>query len=350
MKNLLIITGAGASYDVARPSETNVNRYYKPPLTKELFLSGEQQTTEWIRDCLGNHPFAAQIGKDHNKNNTTLEQYLFDIKNMKSHPTIQEHYFTVPIYLHELFLDISYKYIKSKIPCVPSNYYSLLLALTKGFYTTIIWINLNYDLFADKAITALTNKAFNSFDAYMDIEIREGIKIMYTKPHGSVDWFRKNGKAIPWDEIEMKYIPDNFEESLSDNILTEHMAHTAGLHPKEKWLYPAILPPIGHYEFLYKNHIKKILPALKETTSILCIGFSALDQDVLTLLKENITHVEKMKIVNGDSNSGGEAYKRIKEYMRAQLNRPEHEVAFDGGFSQFVKTDVSEWLSNPDVK
>ncbi|MFH1778385.1 MAG: hypothetical protein ABH952_12680 [Candidatus Omnitrophota bacterium] len=350
MSTLMIITGAGASYDVADAHRIYVEDIFHPPLTKDLFRSGSSQhTTQYVIDCLEKNPIAAQVGLDWREGKQPLEKYLLDLRNSSS-IMLKKRYWTVPIYLHELFLRISTGYIRSSLPGNPSNYQSLITAIAKnGKYAQVIWINLNYDLLADFAIKASTNSVFKTFDDYMNLETEDKIRIKYTKPHGSVDWFRHNKNSAPWSEIKQGRVPDSFEGNLSTEIFTEHLAHKNGFNDKETKRYPAILAPMGKYEYVYKQHIEAISSVIKslQTISLLCIGFSALDVDILELLRINVKTISKLQIVNGNFKAGKNAYLSLIEYCKVNkvVKQGTKDAVFDGGFTTFIQSGIDQWLS-----
>jgi len=350
MNNLLIITGAGASHDAASSIYSNVSIDHKPPLTSQLFLAGKRLglgATHCVVDYLKRNPIAAQVGYDcpHNQH---LETYLASVKNNRS-KELRDRYWSIPIYLHELFLAISNGYIISDKLGVPSNYTSLITAVIGSAYDQIIWINLNYDLLVDYAINASSNVALNTLDDYMNIVTKDGIKIKYTKPHGSVNWYRRNVHKITWDDIKNNRVPDDFENRLSKEIYTEHTAMADGLLYKEIARFPAISAPLGKYEYIYQKHIDMITPLLKETGSVLCVGFSAFDDDILTLMANNIRDIKKLKIVSGGVEEGRKIYGRIAEsYMNhgKLLSVDDKVTVSERGFTDFIKSgEINDWLS-----
>lgn len=349
MNNLLIITGAGASFDVADRYVINVRKDYQPPLTNSLFTSGDNQDIKWVRDCLTANPVAAQVGIDWKPSGKPLENYLSDLQNMKDIPTLQRQYFAVPIYLHDLFSRISHTFIETAKSGVPSNYVSLINAIVQSTYANIIWLNLNYDLFADNAIGYVTNNPLRNFSDYMNIKTKEGKEIKYTKPHGSVNWYRVNKNSIPWHVIRMGEISSDFAAYLSEGIYTQDAAHKAGYTNVDVQLYPALLAPVGKYDYVYNDHINTIQPELEHVSAVLCIGFSAFDNDILNLLK-SIPPIDNLKIVNGKLDSGEEVYRRINNYCpnlfnKIRLNNIQHlPYIFDGGFTSFVQREMLNWL------
>lgn len=345
MNTLLIITGAGASHDVADHREINVHSEFQPPLTNYLFTGGVGQLIGSVNQHLIANPIAAQVGKDWRRSKYPLEEYLADLKNSRS-LMLRKRYWAIPIYLHELFLRISNSYINSASPGIPSNYSSLITAIAKNAtYGQVIWINLNYDLLADFAIKESTNNELKTFNDYMNLETPDKIKIKYTKPHGSVDWFRRNKASIPWQEIKGGKAPDDFEKLISGEIYTEYMAHTGGLTDKYVHRYPAILAPLGKYEYVYKNHIEVITNELKliKSLSLLCIGFSALDQDILDLIKDNVKHIGKFKVVNKNYDEAKKAHLNIVRHY-GNISVATEQAIFNAGFTEFTKEGLDEWL------
>ncbi len=366
MNNLLLITGAGASYDVVDPNLIPVTIEKRPPITRDLFYPNERDIVlrarlvkhqhSYINECLKEHTVAAKIGyhykmKEYQNKEKGLEAYLNEIKNNKKILT-KNHFWSIPLYLHSLFSEISRQYI----PCLrnqplSTNYQYLIEIINNSNYKQILWLNLNYDLFADFAILKSVNNNFDNFANYLKLETPDGMRIMYTKPHGSIDWYKQfDSSGLNYTMIEefIKHdptrLPDDFENRLSKELFTEKQR--AEIHKHHHAVtYPAITAPIGKYDFVCMHHKMEIAKELKNTSSILCIGFSALDTDVLELIKDNIAQVNKLKIVNGKSNpTGNEAYDRLKEYCNEKLNVAKEDSVFNGGFSDFIKEGIHGWL------
>lgn len=174
-KNLLLITGAGASYDSidVRAASIAGQIQYRPLLTEELFTPSYTKSTDPYQNhfnvtCLKNNRKAYQVGygimltKSINPEEG-IEAKLYQLKNSKN-LTDQKLYWTIPLYLNELFTEISRKYLPGRT--APSNYYHLLLELNRSKYKKIIWINLNYDLLADYAIEEFMGARLDGLDKY----------------------------------------------------------------------------------------------------------------------------------------------------------------------------------------
>lgn len=367
LNNLLLITGAGASHDVIDLARMLVSESLRPPLTKNLFypplynekeIASKGEESGYILECLESHPLAAQVGYEFynrfgkNGKEANLEEYLSELKNNKKY-IIKTQFWAIPLYLYDLFYKISNDYLPSS-KGLPSNYKSLIDRISESSYTQIIWLNLNYDLLADYTIKISTNHELKSFDDYMKIETQDGLKIKYTKPHGSVDWFKRlDDPTIEWIDIKSGNLPTDFENRLSKEIYTFNSLPKVRTEDipggfrvltfPEGW-YPAVTAPIGEYDYVYQKHIEAILPELKFTTSVLCIGFSALDIDILNLIRDNIKQIDNLKIVNGSIGSAKEAYEHIEQHC-SNLNVVEETALFDGGFTKFIQDGIDEWLN-----
>lgn len=370
MENLLIITGAGASYDVIDFNSTPVNEPYRPPLTKNLFypqvpspdeVPSETEESGFILKCLENHPRANQIGYEfrlhfgEGDKEQNLEQYLLELKENPSFLK-KSQYWSIPLYIKDLFNTISHEYLPAKGYGLPSNYQALINEISKSNYKQAIWLNLNYDLFADFAIRASTNNDLSNLDEYMNIETQDGLKIKYVKPHGSVNWFKRldcSYFSTPISEhLISKYpnrLPRNFENRLSKEIYTEKEWRERFRKDPISFPFPAVTAPIGKYDFVCPEHIRSIKKDLQKIDSILCIGFNALDVDILTLIKESIQQIKKLKIISGGfketDDSGKKVLARIVK-LYSQIKGSEEDFVFNGGFTEFIKRGIKDWIEN----
>ena len=358
MDSLLLITGAGASYDIIAIDRVPIqNITYRPPLTKDLFLfdTALADGSPYSANCLQEHPIASQVGHDfYNRfgkdsdvaNAVSLEEYLKELKNSGS-PVVRKKFWAVPVYFFYLFHEISKNYTPTRTPGLPSNYQSLLDRVSESNYDQIIWLNLNYDLLADYVIRDSISNKLENFDDYMGLEIqgKNTIKLKYTKPHGSIDWFKTIDESrTNLHEIQIGRAPDGFEQLLSKEVIKAKVAPDGGIAGRPHNGYPAITAPIGEYKFIYQRHIDTIIPDLRNITSVLCIGFSALDIDILDLVNNNLTKIEKLKIVNGSEEAAEQAYERLSDYCKKVKIVAKQVSIFNGGFTQFMQSEISEWL------
>ncbi len=116
MDNLLIITGAGASHDlvVVRGPNPLINEEFRPPLTRDLFNTNTLCTS----NSLKTNPVANDVGYKLNfrlnsdSPEESLESFLSEIKNSEK-PTIRNQFWSIPLYLHDLFEQISTHFLRT---------------------------------------------------------------------------------------------------------------------------------------------------------------------------------------------------------------------------------------------
>lgn len=341
-KKLLLITGAGASYDVIEDGKGESE--YRPPLTRDLFktITGHQ------KKCLSEHSLAAQVGHEYGlqaKNKVDMKGLEDYLKKLKDSPTyeIWSKFYTIPLYLRALFLPMVNKYLP--IEGFPNNYKYLVDKIIESKYEEVIWLNLNYDLFADTALKK-TFSNFHNFNDYMNLQTKDKkTKIMYTKPHGCVNWCKALVDVDTSDDlIKNGDMPLDFGEKLksSEVHFWNKTSNGMKINGKPVYRYPAISAPIGDYEFVYQSHIDTIKPILKETSCLLCIGFSALDQDILDLINI-MPEILKLKIVNGKNNpSGKETYWTI--FKEKKITVGIEDSVYQGGFTDFLGSGIDGWL------
>jgi hypothetical protein len=352
MKSILIITGAGASHDVVhKNAERDTER---PPLTEKLFDKDYILKLEGIDSpCAISHylkanPLAAHVGYEYMRQpegkKKTLEKYLFDLFHHKN-DDMQCQYWAVPIYLQDLFFSISEYYLDTGSAGVPYNYKTLIdrISVSKKF-DQVLWFNLNYDLFADRALRKAdkSENMLSNLDHYMRLETKGGLKIKYTKPHGSVNWFYQVKNDYNVNTLRLNGFPVNFQQSIDDKLcIIENLRKM----DKARW-YPAISAPVGNYKYIYQPHIDDMEKLFYTVESIMCIGFSALDKDIVDLIKKvpNIQSKlqDKTIVVNGKEDDSYRAYELL---TKANCAIPGAQASFNGGFSDFLKDHISEWIA-----
>lgn len=339
-KNLVIIVGAGASFDCADPSKTHINENYRPPLVRDLFAFRRES----FNAILSKYP-RAEAASDYIRTklepgNISLERILKELANETDH-NLWGQYLEIPLYLRELLGDISYRFIVSG-----GNRYDTLLRLVfKSKFDKVTFLTTNYDLFLEKSIKNLIrNHKFESENSYINFK-----KISLIKLHGSVNWGRKI----------LNLTKDLGGALVSLDSLSERPEFDSGIrifHNHSNWdrfidghlYYPAIAVPIeGKNEFVCpEKHIEEAKNSLKNSTNFLIIGFSAADQHILELLKL-VSSIDRLMIVNG-ATGGKEAIDRISVFndifnkkYQDEINKGVN-ILYPGGFSEFFRTGELE--------
>ncbi len=249
--------------------------------------------------------------------------------------------------MQELFFIISHGYFNGS-----ATNYLFLLDRFRGKWQELIWLNLNYDLFADRALREHLKdpSQLNRIEEYMGLETKDGLRIKYTKPHGSVDWVRKfKDKGISESTIRNGEAPENFLERLEGQIYHKQGGQIVG--GDEGFLFPVISIPTGKYDFVYSDHKIEIENDVKEINSLLCIGFSALDEDILKILK-NMPEIRNLLIINGSYDAGRKVLKNMREFgvqISHAIGGDDNVGIYHSGFSSFIANE-KEGQSDPRVR
>jgi SIR2-like domain len=251
MKELIVVLGAGASYDLVVPENTTIRPEYRPPLTKHLFTEVSP-----LQDILEDYPGARSLASDISyrvKNGEPLESVLRSLRDSPE-PHDRRRFPQIPLYLQHLFGAISENYTTE-----PVNYTRLVGALMASDFRRVAFVTTNYDLFLEKALTSVMGSTFNHLDAY----IREP-KWILIKLHGSVNW--------AW-EIDGPDIAAGSQQMIFDTIsripLYERIHGTGELTLVSSYLhrgggdqlfYPAISVPVDDkYEYVCpREHVEAL--------------------------------------------------------------------------------------------
>lgn len=333
---VVVITGAGASYDLIPPHQINVVKdlHFKPPLTQSLFNMPSEfepllELYPQAYSAIGAFRYAIYRGQK------SVETLLKELKDSEEETKISQ-FKQLPLYFQSLFTRISDGYCR-----MPVNYTTLITETLRKKVDAVAYVTLNYDLFLEKALKALTGFAFNGINQY----IPENRKWMLIKLHGSANWGRKLKKILnPGEQIDalLDCIDrSDLENDLESEIEVNPFEWNQGGTSINKY-YPALTVPVDNkYEFnCPQEHIEKLKSLLKICKKFLIIGVSGKDKDLLELLSQNVGEVNKVTIVGGETVDGDKT--RFKEGV-PQFNKPAVGwVSYNKGFSEFIKADGIE--------
>ena len=175
-EQLIVITGAGASYDSTGIEPRDLN--WQPPLVKELFA--ERAAFHPILDF---YPDAQTLAPDLRVATRTgsvgLETYLRDQVLRSPSAYDRRRYRAIPLYLQHLLHEVSEHYTTH-----PVNYDRLINGVLRSA-NEVIFLTLNYDTILDSRLEQHAH--VRSLSDY----IRPDFAWSLIKLHGSVDWARR---------------------------------------------------------------------------------------------------------------------------------------------------------------
>jgi hypothetical protein len=179
---LLVIFGAGASYDSAPSHRPNGKHAFRPPLANELFEERENFAVVLTRfkRCHPIVPDLRHLAPDHN-----LEQVLERLRAQAEHyPEARRQLLAVQWYLQFILWDIDDKW--ETVHRGVTNYKTLLnqIAPLRKHGQRVCLVTFNYDRMLDWAMPTVGV----TIAQLKDYVANEDYKVI--KVHGSVNWAR----------------------------------------------------------------------------------------------------------------------------------------------------------------
>ena len=338
INNLLVILGAGASYDLFPSEDPNYKEIitqddYRPPLTKHLFKNhGVYQT--YLKDFPKASSIASVIrGELRGRGEDNLEEILNELNKSDNFQRIQA-YRQIPLYLQKLFFNISNEYTEQS-----TNYDNLVQKIDDAGIQQTLFLTLNYDLFLEKSLNRIYGVQFNEINDFIQK------KWALIKLHGSADWWkriRNNYDHSFTDGVEaINSIKENILD-LSDDIYIRKNNKIRDNHSGIIY-YPAISAPINDKKNYAcdESHYNHLTQFLKTCTNIMIIGCSMTDHDLLDCLKENIQSISRLKIVTGQKDSAIKITNRLSNGLNKPelLNIDDISTYYNGNFSTALENE-----------
>jgi hypothetical protein len=295
---LFVILGAGASYDCAPPNLIEVTgKNFWPPLTSELFVP----RPFGFAPILAKYPLAKAAAAElaSATSAVSIETQLRERYRDSEHDHDRRIFRGILPYLQELLYEVSLKFTP-----FPQNYEVLVTKLLR--LKEIVFVSLNYDLLLDTALAAADPKK-SDMDWYIRTAKRNWTLI---KLHGSVDW----GQELLAPRGSADFTAPEAEASLATQITLRSgsLENMRGLKPgvsprynKLNLFFPALAAPVGRADELVcpPAHVAFLKERLAETQPmhLLVIGYSGIDKEVVSLIRQSERGIKTMTIVDKDA-------------------------------------------------
>jgi hypothetical protein len=302
--SLLIIVGAGASYDsyATYPPEPPRKDHDRLPLADELFASREEfeQVLERFPDCL---PLVTRLR--HLEGVRTIEEEFERLQSEATDPSAPD-----PVRVRQLAA-IRF-YIQAVIDACEEKWYPKTKGITN--YLTLLddvrrlagpdvsIVTFNYDRLIERAIERLFGCVPISIDHYLTLGPYSLFKV-----HGSINW----GRAVENHNTFAGNDCAHITKCLIDGASTLKPTQDFYLVTKERppivrydtqlVLLPAIAVPIQTKESFEcpETHLDLLEQRLSGVDRILTVGWRGMDRHFLKLLKENLRRRVRIQIVAG---------------------------------------------------
>ena len=358
---LLVIFGAGASYDSSRafpptaPSAANQNfgtpspppdesEAWRPPLAFELFRDNKQRFGDIVARYPRLHPILDRLREP--LNGRSLEEELQFLQNeAEEYPERNQQLMSVRYYLRDLLAEVTENWLKRT--CLTN--YAPLIDQVMPFTPArepVCLVTFNYDLLLDRALISFGYNPQSLID-HRYFDAHPTLKLF--KPHGSVDWARfvdapRDSRFGPQQLIEQA---GGFKPS--NDFIVANATDPRQLYIYDRPILPAIAIPVqtkSEDTFEWPPHHRVYLEQqLPSVTKILIIGWQAREAHFLKMLREKLPaqgHAVTHLLVVGKNSADANA---TLHFFASQLGRSGYNPLFsiaNAGFSQFVANHEGE--------
>jgi SIR2-like domain len=322
---LLVIFGAGASYDSARKFPTGP-RQWRPPLSNELFdqtrfgtfIDHFQQCSEIITYLHG----------------TTNVEHELEV--LQSQADVRKELYgqltAVRFYLQDMLSACQAQWMKD-INHV-TNYKALLgqIAYRRVGNEPVCLVTFNYDTLLEDALPTIA-APIRSLSDYVTGDYK------VIKPHGSINWAHRiigpNFSAANVSQL-ISMIIEKAARLIVDKSF-EIVFENPFSRPLEP-LFPAVAIPVENkpsYE-CPPEQLKVLDECLPEVTKILVVGWRATENRFLETLAKSIRKVPRIMVVSNIQSHADEIAARIVTSMREPAIQAHYVQTVAGGFTSFV--------------
>lgn len=321
---LVVVIGAGASYDCVDPLEASADPDFKPPLTTDLFDNRPK-----FAEVLGRYPVVRSLSGEIRKqirNGESLETLLHNQMNSPL-PAFRKQFHQVPFYLQEIIYQCSVHYL----PHDATVYDTLVREVLRSNFAHALFLTTNYDLFLDRAISGLYDREFVEPNDYLLLDQSSSL----VKLHGSVSWWRRvlNQESLEMDvRAAIRKCPIDLR--FSDGIvIAERRAEDAIVNGYLH--YPAMSVPVdGKSDFnAPQEHILFAKEQCERATHLLVIGSKCVDATIKEVLSV-CRSLERIYFVAEAMQSASEARGNLAATIPGITSASR---LVDTGFMQFMR-------------
>jgi len=332
-KQLIVVVGAGASFDCSRAMR---NDDLRPPLVTQLF-EGRRSFATILHEYTLAEQAAADIRPAISSGAVAIEEFLRTRLRDAEDEYARRRYFQIPLYLQHLMETVG-RTNGTGYTIHPDNYDALLNAALA--LDDVLFLSLNYDTLLDDRLFAYDG--LQNLDSY--IGDRRNWSLI--KLHGSVNWGRPLREMLEtgYSNAPLELVNSFFANrqdtdfdpaiSLRTGSLSQMRmdGHTHTLY------YPGLAVPLGSDDELVLPHehlsyARERLSSM-ERAGLLILGYSGLDREVLELLGIARSQLHSLIVVNGSGETGEAALARINERLGFPYLTGQN--VFPGGFGEYI--------------
>jgi len=277
---LMVIFGAGASYDSVPRLPVGTIDGARPPLAKGLF-----EATELAMEAMDTFFQCQAIIPDLQHHKESVEQTLQRFQE-EDCPLRRQQLGAVRFYLQRLIS--RWQAAWQPHTRTGTNYQVLLsdLHLMRSPDEQVWLVTFNYDTLLEDALWRTLRLPMRGLGSYIGHEHYKVIKL-----HGLVDWAREvhshveslTEKQLAWELI------DRVDLNITQNYVMP-VSSPPGRSGRECPLFPAIAIPVERKNDFEcpAEHLQALTACLPQVSHLLIIGWRAAEQHFLTLLKDGL--------------------------------------------------------------
>lgn len=321
LPTLLVVLGAGASFDCANASSTTIEEW-RPPLAADLFnISKRPQYEGILQQYHGANVLAADLAEQSLAGTLNLERSL---RTYSRHDDdrLRHCFFDVPPYLNALITQVSRRYTKFH-----GTFVRFIISVLSDVPHYVVFVSLNYDNILEQALAKFDARfRFGELDDYVNYP-----QAIVIKPHGSIDW----GIRLPSQSKRSTYSKRLIPEIPRDGFVPEMKKEMVRVD-----YYPALTAPLAEkteHDFMCPiSHLTTLTGRLPAVRKALFIGTSGWDHHVLRYLDGRLGTLKHYCVVAQDD--AAEIRTRLVNSM-SKLGTAQC-VLFSHGFREFVGSTV----------
>lgn len=286
---LVVVFGAGASFDSNPAVPASTGHADRPPLANSLFEMDRAAT----REAAAAFPRAApalMAARADVRAGGTIEATLARLQDVSEDDLeARSQLMAVRFYLQRVLTVVPDAWDAHAVR--QTTYVSMLDQLRRWQRATgqrLVLVTFNYDLLLERACEVVLGHRFEGMASYLS---RPDLHVF--KPHGSVDWARParwDGSGYGDQDAARRAVCDNpdlpVHDDYSQRPATADVIEQAG-GTNVAWL-PALAIPVERKPdvVMPHSHSAALRADLAQATAVLCVGWRAREQHFLRVLQD----------------------------------------------------------------
>lgn len=286
---LIVVFGAGASFDSNPAVPTSTGHDDRPPLANSLFEMDRGAT----REAAAAFPRAApalMAARADVRAGGTIEATLARLQDASGDdPEARSQLMAVRFYLQRVVTVVPDAWDAHAVR--QTTYVSMLDQLRRWQRATgqrLVLVTFNYDLLLERACEVVLGHRFDGMASYQS---RADLHLF--KPHGSVDWARParwEGSGYGDQDAARRAVCDSPDLAVHDDYAqrsaTADVIEQAG-GTSVAWL-PALAIPVERKPDVVMplSHSAALRADLEQATAVLCVGWRAREEHFLRVLQD----------------------------------------------------------------